>query len=116
MPMPALAGLLGELVQLRHGHVRVGAGLRGVAEARMKKLAIVLLALGVFLFVDHQRWLLPDGMYCQIGAGELRETQPQARDAVSGQVTRWASNQYCLHGSVWDAIMGRNNWYQDSNP
>jgi hypothetical protein len=82
----------------------------------MKKLAIVLLALGVFLFVDHQRWLLPDGMYCQIGAGELRETQPQARDAVSGQVTRWASNQYCLHGSVWDAIMGRNNWYQDSNP
>jgi len=29
----------------------------------MKKLAIVLLALGVFLFVDHQRWLLPDGMY-----------------------------------------------------
>jgi hypothetical protein len=110
--MRALAGLRLEVVLLRH--MFVGATPHG--KARMTKLAIVLLALGMFLFVDHQHWLLPAGMYCQIGAGELRETQPQARDAASGQATSQATKQYCLHGSIWDTIMGRHNWYQDSNP
>jgi hypothetical protein len=88
-----------------------------VWEARMTKLAIALLVLGaVFLFVDHQHRLLAADIYCQIGAGELRQTRSPARNAGASNQS-WTGNQYCLHGSVWDAIMGRhNNWYQDSNP
>ena len=74
----------------------------------MTKLAIVLLVLGVvFLFVDHQHRLLAHDIYCRIGAGELREAPPQARGAgtSNNRQSRW-ENQYCLHGSVWDAIMG----------
>jgi hypothetical protein len=82
----------------------------------MTKLAIVLLVLGaVFLFVDHQHRLLADDIYCRIDAGELRQTRPQARGAGASNQSG-TGNQYCLHGSVWDAIMGRHNWYQDSNP
>jgi hypothetical protein len=81
----------------------------------MTKLAITLLVLGaIFLFVDHQHLLLADDIYCRIGAGELRDAGPQARGAAASNQA--ASNQYCLHGSVWDAIMGRHNWYQNTNP
>ena len=94
----------------------------------MTKLAIALVVFGaVFLFVDHQHRLLADDIYCRIGAGELRQTRPQVRLPTPPQTPTpgWevgvlvggAGNRYCLHGSVWDAIMGRhNNWYQDSNP
>jgi len=75
-------------------------------KALMTKLAIVLLVLGAFfLFVDHQHRLLAHDIYCRIGAGELRKPRPGVQ------------NQYCLHGSVWDAIMGHiYTWYHDSNP
>jgi hypothetical protein len=82
----------------------------------MTKLAIALLILGaVFLFVDHQHRLLAHDIYCRIRAGELRQTPP-ARDARASNQSG-TGNQYCLHGSVWDAIMGRQyTWYHDSNP
>ena len=84
----------------------------------MTTLAIVLVVFGVFIFVDHQRWLLPDALYCQIGAGELRETLPQARHALRSEVTSWAGKQYCLHGSISDAMIGHHDcdWYQGSMP
>ena len=84
----------------------------------MTKLAIALLVLGaVFLFVDHLHWLLADDIYCRIGAGELREPPAQARSAGASdnRQSQW-QNQYCLHGSVWDAIVVRHNWYQDTKP
>ena len=94
----------------------------------MAKLAVVLVLGAVFLFVDHQHRLLADDIYCRIGAGELRQTRPQVPLATPpqtrlptpgwavGVVVGGADNRYCLHGSVWNAIMGRHNWYQDSNP
>src|SRR5262245_1162161 len=88
-------------------------GVTPTREARMTKLAIALLVLGaVFLFVDHQHRLLAHDIYCRIGAGVLREAPPQAGGAgtSNNRQSRW-ENQYCLHGSVWDAIMGRHNWF-----
>jgi len=91
----------------------------------MAKLAMALLVLGaVFLFVDHQHRLLADDIYCRIGAGELRQTRsrgpvtipPQDPLPTPGWEIAVGGNRYCLHGSVWDATMGRHNWYQDSNP
>jgi len=78
-------------------------GRNAAREARMTKLAIVLLVFwAVFLLVDQAHRLLADDIYCRIGAGELRQTR---------------GNQYCLHGSIWDAIMERHyTWYHDSNP
>ena len=83
----------------------------------MTKLAMALLVLGaVFLFVDHQHRLLAEDIYCWIAAGELRQTRPPAQGARTSNQSA-TGNQYCLHGSVWDAIMGRHyNWYHDSNP
>jgi hypothetical protein len=92
----------------------------------MAKLAMMLLVLGaLLLFVDHQHRLLADDIYCRIGAGELRQTRPQGPLAPPPQTPLprpgWevgvvVGGAGCLHGSVWDAIMGRHNWYQDSNP
>jgi len=81
----------------------------------MTKLAIALLVLGaVFLFVDHEHRLLADDIYCRIGAGELRQTPPPARGTRTSNQSA-TGNQYCLHGSVWDAITGRQyTWYHDS--
>jgi len=83
----------------------------------MTKLAIALLVLGtLFLFVDHQHRLLAHDIYCTIGAGELRQTAPPARGARTSNQSS-TGNQYCLHGSVWDAITGRQYiGYHDSNP
>ena len=83
----------------------------------MTKLAITLLVLGaVFLFVDHQHRLLAHDIYCRIGAGELRQTPPPTRDPRASNQSG-TGNQYCLHGSVWDAVMRHNyTWYHDSNP
>jgi len=83
----------------------------------MMKLAIALLLLvAAFLFADHRHRLLAHDIYCRIGAGELRQTPPPAPGArISNQSA--TGNQYCLHGSVWDAVMGHNyTWYHDSNP
>jgi hypothetical protein len=88
-------------------------------EARMTKLAIALLVLAtLFLFVDHQHRLLAEDIYCWIGAGELRQTRPPARGAGTSNQSA-TGNQYCLHGSGWDAIMnaitGRQfRWKQDT--
>jgi hypothetical protein len=85
----------------------------------MTKLAIMLLVfVAFFLFLDHQHRLLAHDIYCLIGAGELREPPPQARDAGTdkNRQSRW-QNRYCLHGSVLDAIIGHPyTWYHDSNP
>ena len=71
----------------------------------MTKLAIALLVLAAFfLFVDHEHRLLADDIYCWIGAGELRQTPPPARAARTSNQSA-TGNQYCLHGSVWRAIM-----------
>jgi len=79
--------------------------------------AQALLVLGaVFHFVDHERRLLADNICCRIGAGELRQTPPPAQGTRTSNQSA-TGNQYCLHGSVWDAIMGRQyTWYHDSNP
>ena len=82
----------------------------------MTKVAIALLVLGaVFLFVDHHHFLLAPDIYCRIGAGELRQTRQPTQPPARGS---WQilPDEYCVHGSVWDAIRGRHNWYQDSNP
>ena len=83
----------------------------------MTKFAIALVVFGaVLLFVDHQHRLLAHDIYCRIGAGELRQTPLPARDARASNQSG-TGNQYCLHGSIWDAIMGRQyTWYHDSNP
>ena len=71
----------------------------------MTKLTIALLVLAAFLlFVDHEHRLLAEDIYCWIGAGELRQTPPPARGARTSNQSA-TGNQYCLHGSVWHAIM-----------
>src|SRR5215510_12701637 len=79
--------------------------------------AQALLVLGaVFLFVDHERSLLADNICCRIGAGELRQTPPPAQGTRTS-IQSATGNQYCLHGSVWDAIMGRQyTWYPTPIP
>jgi len=71
----------------------------------MTKVAIALLVLGALvLFVDHEHRLLAEDIHCWIGAGELRQTPPPARGARTSNQSA-TGNQYCLHGSVWHAIM-----------
>ena len=85
----------------------------------MTKVAIALLVLGAFIiFVDNEHRLLADDIYCTIGAGELRQTRQPTRPPAWGS---WqiVPDEYCLHGSVWHAIMnaitGRQyTWKQDT--
>ena len=82
----------------------------------MTKLAIVQFVLGAaLLFADHRHRLLADDIYCTIGAGELRQTPPPARGARTSNQSA-TGNQYCLHGSVWDAVTGQYTRYRGSNP
>ena len=83
----------------------------------MTKLVIALLVLGALvLFVDHEHRLFAHDIYCRIGAGELRQTPPPAPGAAASNQSP-TGNLYCLHGSIWDAIMRHNyTWYHDSNP
>jgi hypothetical protein len=83
----------------------------------MIKVPIGLHVLSAFvLFVDNLHPLFAHDIYCRIGAGELRQTPPPARGARTSNQSA-TGNQYCLHGSVWDAITGRQyTWYHDPNP
>ena len=83
----------------------------------MTKVAMALLVLGaLFLLVDHLRPLLADDIYCRIGAGELRQTPPLA---WGGRASNRSPTEYCLHWSVWQAIMiaitgSQYGWKQDT--
>lgn len=56
--------------------------------------------------------LLPDEMYCAVGAGrEWRETRANSWSAnggcrayIPGCETSWVTTKSCLHGSIWDAL------------
>jgi len=66
--------------------------------------------------VDHLHPLSAHDIYCRIGAGELRQTRPPAWGAGASNQSQ---TEYCLHVSVWDAIMnaitGRQyRWKQDT--
>ena len=70
-------------------------------------------ALAGFIAWDHLVGrLLPDEMYCAVGAGRERsETRAGSWSAnggcrayIPGCATSWVTNKYCLHGSLWDAV------------
>jgi hypothetical protein len=86
------------------------------------KMASVLIFLAVVLaaiYIDHNHVrVLPDPLYCAIGAGRTIHSaggvRPGSWSASGGCsayrqecVNEWvvtAPSEYCAHGSVWDAI------------
>jgi hypothetical protein len=91
----------------------------------MRFLLLVVLIIG-FLYIDHTKTrLLPDSVYCSIGAGQMSrgysesggytdecenvsdsELNIQCRTVPDG--SRIYTPASCSHGSVWDAI--RRKW------
>ncbi len=72
---------------------------RSAPNATVRTGTIAWTLLGVaavlFIFLDHQRALLPAEWYCRLGAGEwVTDMRP-------------SGTRLCKHGTIWAAILGR---------